>query len=198
MSGKDLFEAMSHVDERFVDEAENNPLSKRAVSAWIKAASMAACLGLIVFSVYTLHPYPQGETEGIAAEGAAELMREDVLEDEKEQVSQEAAVDTPTAESVEEVPSLILYVEDMTETGFIGTVAQLVDTGAFEIGMKLNVVAANETQYETESGNPAMSGDFKTDYSGSYVLVQFIKYDRKTSTIIVNMIQQADAPEQAP
>ena len=198
MSGKDLFEAMSYVDERFVDEAENNPLSKRAVSAWIKAASMAACLGLIVFSVYTLHPYPQGETEGMAAEGAAELTREDVLEDEKEQVSQAAAIETPSAESVEEVPTLILYVEDMTETGFFGTVAQLVDTGAFEIGMKLNVVAADETQYKTADGNSVMSEDSKTDYSGSYVIVQFIRYDRKTSTIVVNMIQQADAPEQAP
>jgi hypothetical protein len=43
-----------------------------------------------------------------------------------------------------------------------------------------------------------MSADSKTDYSGSYVMVQFIEYDRETGTIIVNIIQGADAPETAP
>lgn len=41
MSGKDLFEGMSYVDERFVDEAENKILPKRVISPWIKVASMA-------------------------------------------------------------------------------------------------------------------------------------------------------------
>ena len=45
---------------------------------------------------------------------------------------------------------------------------------------------------------PSMSADSKTDYSGSYVLVQLIEYDRETGTIIVDIIQEADAPETAP
>ena len=64
MSGKDLFEGMSYVDERFVDEAETKTLPKRIVSPWIKVASMAACLCLIIFSLYNLQPYLRGETEG--------------------------------------------------------------------------------------------------------------------------------------
>ena len=36
-----------------------------------------------------------------------------------------------------------------------------------------------------------------TDYSGTYVMVQFIEYDRETGTIVVNMIQEAAAPETA-
>ena len=62
MSGKDLFEGMSYVDERFVDEAENKTLPKRVVSPWIKVASMAACLCLIIFSLYNLQPYPMTGT----------------------------------------------------------------------------------------------------------------------------------------
>ena len=93
---------------------------------------------------------------------------------------------------------MIHYVEDMTDLGFIGTVAQLVDTDIFEIGMELNVVVADGTRHETADGNSSISADSKTDYSGSYVMVQFIEYDRETGTIIVNIIQEADAPETAP
>ena len=39
--------------------------------------------------------------------------------------------------------------------------------------------------------------DRMTDYSGTYVMVQFIEYDRETGTIVVNMIQEAAAPETA-
>ena len=195
MSGKDLFEGMSYVDERFVDEAENKTLPKRVVSPWIKVASMAACLCLIIFSLYNLQPYLRGETEGITGEGAADAMPEGVIED---KVDQESQISTPAEGPAEEVPSVILYVEDMTDLGFIGTVAQLVDTDIFEIGMELNVVVADGTRHETADGNSSMSADSKTDYSGSYVMVQFIEYDRETGTIIVNIIQEADAPETAP
>ena len=86
----------------------------------------------------------------------------------------------------------------MTDIGFIGTVAQLVDTDIFEIGMELTVVIADGTRHETADGNPAMSADSKTDYSSSYLLVQFIEYDRETGTIVVNIIQEVDPPEIAP
>ena len=122
-------------------------------------------------------------------------MPEGVIED---KVDQESQISTPAEGPAEEVPSVILYVEDMTDLGFIGTVAQLVDTDIFEIGMELNVVVADGTRHEIADGNSSMSADSKTDYSGSYVMVQFIEYDRETGTIIVNIIQEADAPETAP
>ena len=53
MSGKELFEGMGYVDERFVDEAEYKTLPKRVVSPWIKVASMAACLCLIIFIAFS-------------------------------------------------------------------------------------------------------------------------------------------------
>ncbi len=197
MSGKDLFEGMSYVDERFVDEAANKSLPKRIVSPWIKVASMAACLCLIMFSLYNLRLCLPGETEGAIEQGNADAMPEGVMEDKVDQESQIATV-VPAEGSVGEVPSVILYVENITDLGFLGTVAQLVDTNIFEIGMELNVVVADGTRHETADGNPCMSAETKTDYSGSYVMVQFIEYDRETGTIVVNMIQEADAPETTP
>ena len=71
MSGKDLFEGMSYVDERFVEEAEHRTLPKRVVSPWIKVASMAACLCLIIFSLYNLQTHLRGETGAVGqVEGA--------------------------------------------------------------------------------------------------------------------------------
>ena len=198
MSGKDLFEGMSYVDERFVDEAENKTLPKHLVSPWLKVASMAACLCLIIFSLYNLQSYfNYGPTEG-AGQEAADAIPEGSIENEMEQDSQESVIISPEDSPSEEVPAVILYVEEMTGTGFIGTVAQLLDTDIFEIGMKLNVVIADGTRHETADGNPAMSADSKTDYSSSYVMVQFIEYDRDSGTIVVNIIQKVEPPETAP
>ena len=172
MNGKDLFEAMSHVDERYVDEAENQMIPKTI--PWMKLASMAACLCLLVLTVYSLRPYlNRNETESVLIEDA-----------------QESAIDAPDDVPVGEVPSVILYVEDMTAVGFTGTVAELVDTDIFEVGMALNVVLADTPRYETANGKPSMSADTKTNYTGTYVMVQFIEYNRETSTIVVNVVQE--------
>ena len=163
MNGKDLFEAMSYVDERFVDEAESQRIPK---IPWMKLASMAACLCLLVLTVYGLRPFLNGnETEGFPIEDA-----------------QESATGVPEEIPAAEVPSVILYVEDMTATGFTGTVAELVDTDIFEVGMELHVVPADATRHETAESKP--------NYAGTYVMVQFIEYNRETSTIVVNIIQE--------
>ena len=198
MSGKDIIEGMSYVDERFVDEAEIKTLPKRIAVPWIKVASVAACLCLIVFSLYNLQSYLRGETVGMSNEGAADPMPGGIVEDKLDSETQEAVSSTSSYGIVGEVPSVILYVEDMTNLGFFGTVAQLVDTDIFEVGMELNVVVADGTRHETVYGNSTVSTDSKTDYAGFYVLVQFIEYDRETGTIVVNMIQKADAPETTP
>ena len=198
MSGKDLFEAMSYVDERFVDEAEYMTFPKPVVFPWIKLGSMAACLCLIIFSLYNLQPYLRGEMEGISGEGAADVSPEGIIEDKLDQESRKSEIQIPGEGIIEEVPSVILRVDEMTELGFIGTVAELVDTDIFEIGMELNVVIAEGTRHETADGNPAMTADSKTDYSSSYVLVQFIEYDKENGTIIVNIIQEVSPPETTP
>ena len=198
MNGKDIIEGMSYVDERFVDEAEIKTLPKRISVLWIKVASVAACLCLIVFSLYNLQSYLRGETVGMSNEGAADPMPGGIVEDKLDSETQEAVSSTSSYGIVGEVPSVILYVEDMTNLGFFGTVAQLVDTDIFEVGMELNVVVADGTRHETVYGNSTVSTDSKTDYAGFYVLVQFVEYDRETGTIVVNMIQKADAPETTP
>ena len=90
MSGKELFEGMSFVDERYVDEAEQKTIAKRVTSPWIKIVSMAACLCLVLFSMYKLIPYwDWNVTEQASGEAAARP--ESVVEPEMGMEEQESA-----------------------------------------------------------------------------------------------------------
>ena len=72
---------------------------------------------------------------------------------------------------------VIVSVEEMTDTGFTGTVAEQMFPELFEIGRELNVVITEETVYE-----PA-------DYTGCRVRVEFIQYDSDTAVIVADFIQ---------
>ncbi len=74
MSGKELFEGMSYVSDRFVDEAEHKMLPKSTSVTWMKWASMAACLCLVVASIFVAWDYlpfnqVSGDTAGNMAAG---------------------------------------------------------------------------------------------------------------------------------
>ena len=185
MSGKNLFEGMSFVDERFVDEAENKSYPKRVVSPWIKAASMAACLCLIIFSFYNLQPYLRGETEGITGEGAADAMPEGVLEDEKDQISQESAIENPAAESATRAPETMIRILKLTETGFVGTVHNNGGFTAFEDGTEIVVTIDTETD-----------PNFKPeDYQiGDLVHVMYTEWDVDERTMVASILGIVDEP----
>ena len=186
MSGKDLFEGMSYVDERFVDEAEDKTLPKRIVSPWIKVASMAACLCLIIFSLYNLKTYLRGETEGITGEGAADAMPEGILEDEKDQISQESAIESP-ADEVGSVraPETMIRILKLTETGFVGTVHDNGGFNVFEHGTEITVTVDLETD-----------PNFKPeDYQiGDLVFVMYTDWNVNDRTMVASILGIVDEP----
>jgi hypothetical protein len=180
MSGKDLFEAMSHVDERFIHEAENNTIPKRNVVPWMKWAAVAACLCVVLFGAYHLAGLGTntGITSGNTPGGGVPVVTIPAAGGPCG-VAPLAPAQPPAAE----VPSVILQVDGITEDGFVGTVAQLVDTDVFEVGMELNVVVEEGTENEEHLK------------SGSHVIVQFIEYDRENATIVINVIDAVKPPE---
>lgn len=186
MSGKDLFEGMSYVDERFVDEAENKTLPKRIVSPWIKVASMAACLCLIIFSLYNLRPYlNRGETEGAAGQVAEDAVPEGGLENEKEQVSQESAVSSPDEALATRAPELMVRIQKLTETGFVGTVQNNGGFTVFSDGTEISVTVDLETDPDF---NPE-------DYQiGDLVHVMYTSWDETERTIVVSILGIVDEP----
>ena len=103
-------------------------------------------------------------------------------------------VTAPDQQPVAEVPSVILRVDQMTENGFIGTVTELVDTDILEIGLELNVVYASDTRneivMESSSEYKSQIENQVADRTGTYVIVQFIDYNRETNTLTINFMEQ--------
>lgn len=76
MNGKDLFLAMSHVDLRFIQEAEHSAMPMRRISPWLRAACL--CLVLLVLwclqPLLTITPDPPPSTDPFLPEGIPGVM----------------------------------------------------------------------------------------------------------------------------
>ena len=181
MSGKDLFEGMSYVDERFVDEAENKSLPKRIVSPWIKTASMAACLCLIIFTLYQLQPSPAPEALG----RVQDTMPGSAVEDENEQISQEPAIAAPEDAPATSAPEMMVCIQEITENGFVGTVQNNGGFTVFDDGTEITVTIDMETD-----------PDFKPeDYEiGDLIYVIYTTWDEEERTIIASILGVVDEP----
>lgn len=193
MTGKDLFEGLSYVDERFVEETEKTPLPKPVVSPWIKVASMAACLCLIIFSLYNLQVYRPSETESVAAQDAENAMPEAAFEDGKEQAAQEPTVysadEAPAAIAPEApaaiAPELMVCIQQLTETGFVGTVQNNGGFIVFSDGTEITVIIDLETDPDF---NPQ---DFEI---GELVHVMYTSWDKDARTIVASILGIVDEP----
>lgn len=192
MNGKELFESMSNIDDHFIEEAENETIDKTIAFPWMKIGAMAACFGLIVCSFLFWHPHQIGQIP--SSSETQDPVMESVPAIETEWKSDQADVVTaPDQQPGAEVPSVILRVDQMTENGFIGTVTELVDTDFLEIGMELNVVYAsdtrNEIMMESAYEDKSQIADQTADRTGTYVIVQFVDYNKETNTLTINLIQ---------
>lgn len=185
MTGKDLFEGLSYVDERFVEEAEKTPLPKPVVSPWIKVASMAACLCLIIFSLYNLQVYRPSETESVAAQDAENAMPEAAFEDGKEQAAQEPTVYSADEAPAAIAPELMVCIQQLTETGFVGTVQNNGGFIVFSDGTEITVIIDLETDPDF---NPQ---DFEI---GELVHVMYTSWDKDARTIVASILGIVDEP----
>ena len=184
MSGKELFEGMSYVDERFVDEAEHKTITKRVSARWVKVASMAACLCLVLFSMYKLIPYWDWSVTEQAAGEAAEARPEGAVESEmgmEEQESASAADEAPATRA----PEMMIRIQAITETGFIGTVQNNGGFTVFEDGTEITVTVDLETDPE-----------FKPeDYEISDLIhVMYTSWDEDELTIVASILGIVEEP----
>ena len=179
MSGKDLFEGMSYVEERFVDEAEYKTLPKRVVSPWIKVASMAACLCLIIFSLYNL----RGKTEGIGQ--VENAMPEAVMDDSFEQEYGDTPAESPTDGGAPRVPDMMIRIQEATETGFVGIVQNDGGFTVFEDGTIVVVTIDLETDPDFTPENYKI---------GDLVQVMYTEWDVVEQTIVASIVGIVNEP----
>jgi len=183
MSGKELFEGMSYVDERFVDEAEHKTIAKHVTARWIKITSMAACLCLVLFSMYKLIPYWDWSVTEQAAGEAAEA-RPEGAEPEmgmEEQESASAADEAPATRA----PEMMVRIQGLTETGFIGTVHNNGGFLVFDDGTEIAVTVDPETDPDFDP----------EDYQiGDLIYLMYTTWDEDEQTIVASILGIVEEP----
>ena len=115
MTGTKLLEALSFVDEKYIQEAENAKL--RTGTPWMKILSVAACLCILLTGVYAFGRMQQKTAETEAA--APPMAGQDIVE-EAAPAATAAAPEAPAAAPKEEEPRA--EEPSATEAGF-GTAA---------------------------------------------------------------------------
>lgn len=178
MTGRELLEAMGYVDEKYVDEAENVTVPHVSRRGYLRIATLAACLCILVVGMTFLVHLPglngQKSCSADCAETEINALSPQVDPDQKQ-------------ESVEIAPlTLILRVEAMTEDGFTATVARTGDGDGFPVGMALRVILNGNTRENSDSME--YDGKFSLP-EGTLVQVSLGDDPARTDTITVDKVE---------
>ena len=179
MTGLELLEGLSFVDERFIQEAENARLGRSI--PWMKWLSVAACLCILIVGAFAFgQMLPQRAKDAFeAAPEAAPEMNDKA----------EAAVSEECAPEAAEIPvggqpvaSAVLRVTELREGGFTAVVEK--DTDLLEAGMQVLVILKD-----------AVYGAGQSDLNigpDALLLAENAAYDPETNTLYVTEISPAE------
>lgn len=63
MNGRHILEALSFIEEAFVEEAERETIPRRSIPIWTRTVAAAACLCIMLSGIYVLRRDRYGSTE---------------------------------------------------------------------------------------------------------------------------------------
>lgn len=144
MNGKEMLEAMSFVDEKYIEDAESAP--KRRRIHWQGFAAAAACLAVVLVGVWSLNS--QKETVELTAAQDAEIAA--------------YGADTELSAMMSGAVSKRIFVPEMTvlvveqEGNTLRCQVEEPGTGSLEAGQKITVLLPDDFQ-DTLSGRLLIS-----------------------------------------
>lgn len=206
MIGLELLEAMSFVDEKYVDEAEEEPLLRKMWGGWIRWASLAACLCFVVlggFAYQWIQSSAPAESESVESadqvEGGTEAASatEAVSQGSQETAAQESAAN-PNEMACEEsigTPSLMILMEAQTEDGFFGTITAVSNTDAFTVGDRVEVVRDGSLTSDSalEERNDSKSAyRYVLTQEGRMAQIAFSSYEDEERVLYVELMPSED------
>ena len=186
MNGKDLLEAMTYVDEKYVDEAEKQSLKRSVPLGWLSAA---ACLCILIGgAVFLLQP-------GVSKDCAAMPENGSVMEDSVMEAERATEPATATMPSGIEEPSVSLRIDAWNDDGFIATVCDgETDADQLPLGQEVTVRFDEQIRVNGEQGVPT-EADFPV---GSHVIVIFHSYTEENGAVslVMTAILTADTTDE--
>lgn len=196
MTGKAILEAMSFVDEGYIEEAERAVLP--AMRPAIKWIPLAACLGIALLGLYFTDHSADNESaadrEGIQMQQEIE-METHFKEEHSTSDAREDIADEVMQPNISEAPSIIVRIASWEENGFIATVEQHVDSAAIPIGQTVRVQLQPETSLDTESADPAQAVREMPEQEefpvGTLVQVRYVLIYGDTGVILAEAVELA-------
>lgn len=145
MTGKGILEALSFVDDKYIEEAETGTI--RPVLNVKMLLPLAASLCLILWGLGS--GFGQSEqSEAAQVETRAELQIVEMEKAESDHHAQNDIALEVEVPYVSEVPHVTLRIKQWNDDGFTATVEKLGDSAAFEIGQEVQVVFLPNTCVE--------------------------------------------------
>ena len=193
MTGKDLFDALRFVDERYIAEAESATLGRN--TPWMKWVSLAACLCILITGVYAYNRMQfKGASESMAAPEAAapEAMPEAAPEAAPEAEAEAGAIPPYPAE--EELPAgelqhisyARLRVTNIDEGSFEAIVEETdADTNLFEEGMQVTVMVDST---KVPGADAEVQNDLTILHTDAQIQIEDGAYDAGIGTLYVSEV----------
>ena len=197
MTGKEILEALSFVDESYIDEAEKGKISSRIQIK--KLLPLAACFCLLLgalmatyqidsTSVVSFEPPPESAVE---ATDSAVYGDVGVL-DTAPAPGSPPMLEAEEVPEISEVPSVILTVDAWTDDGFTALVSAHVDAECIPLGALIQVEMLPSICVEVYEGDLVYvqrriptEGDFP---EGTRIRVQFTEYSVEENVLYIDCI----------
>lgn len=190
MTGKAILEALSFIDEEYIDEAETGTIRSAAIQFPKILLPMAACLCLVL-AMNSWAKSATAEAQIPEEQASQDMIAETWVELDKEQdvsaAEMEIAMDE--AKSPETGISAILRIEKWTDGGFTAIVESTGDTDELEPGMGVEVLFSDAICVETYADGMVIAerrDPTETDFpAGVLVQVRISDiFDERTEIVI--------------
>lgn len=197
MTGMEILEGLSYVDEKYIQEAETATLGRN--TPWMKILSAVACLCILVTGVYAHQQMNMKSESVMEMEPAAGAPAADAPEAgaplaPADESLLDAAVHGETESAngeLHHVPNAKLRVQQLTEDGFVAVVEESDNCDFLTAGMQVQVtIDAGEVPGSEVSAS--MYGGITLPEEGLLVTVENGAFDAGANTLYVAGITVSD------
>lgn len=182
-----IHDALNLLDDDLIETVEKLRNEKTHIikmnrkNTWIRWVSIAACLCLVVVSVYVTNGFGLMSYKGASNNSAKEETASETYDnDDMEEIAGIGQIENP---------SVLVEIVSWGENGFTGTVTGIVDTEKYPVGTTVTVKFNDDIHIKVSSENGTTYKGYipdSTDFSvGSIVCVQFDKSDSETNEVIL-------------
>ena len=192
MTGKDIMEALSFADDKYIQEAQEESIGKKSPVHFL--LPLAACLCLVLFGLHMRPVPPASPAEGAMQEPGMAMGAEVHTQYSENDVPLEPVMGAYEDQipASGEVPSVVLEILEWTEDGFVAAVDSLVDTGLIPVGTVLQVEMLPNLVVETIRGDLVYAERrmaTETEFpAGSLVRVMFCSYSEEDQVLKIESI----------